>query len=201
MNRSNIHKETTITETTITKDACEDLKSNCKKGLFQNEVDYRVIFPDFAGRNITADLSHRYRADIISFISGRVYILEYKKFDETNRNRNMWGVLWLLDEDRKKLEQAIEQNILNINGEVIQIACVMNPQKVNEAHVAKMVERWLQESCGNRCPRIMNGNYSSVLHAYKEYVEEDEDVEGWQSVILNRKHYMTLVARKKLLGT
>ncbi len=112
-------------ETTITEAAAVRLKK-MKFGLFQNEVDYRLLLPSFTPPEEVGESTKNFRADLVGYTQSGFVLTEFKIYDELKRNKNPWGVLYYLDLDRLKLESAVKANSRGLEGVVCTVSAVRN---------------------------------------------------------------------------
>lgn len=163
-------------EVDITENVSEGLKKK-KQGLFQNEVDYRILFPDFTPPISETNNSTKYRADLVGFSDGGLSLIELKIYDEEKRNKNNWGVLYYLNKDRLKIEAAVKANKNNLNGiGAIVIAIKNTTFKKNNDQINLMIDMAGTLKKGERYPSIKNSNYFSILDALVGYTNKDSNI-------------------------
>src|SRR5437868_6923064 len=84
-----VRRKPTLNETGVTQRVARHFKES-KSGLFQNEVDYRIFWPEFR----PADPVKRSRLDLAGFMAGELLVVEVKVYDEKIKTKNPWGVLY-----------------------------------------------------------------------------------------------------------
>lgn len=174
-----------LKEVGITQLVAERLKRQ-KRGLFQNEVDYRILMPHFRPpADGTRDAS-RFRADLAAFTHGGLILTEFKIADERRRTMNPWGVLHWLCRDMRKLETAAHQNRGRLRGVVQFVVAVRNSShERNPGQVRLMMEHWGGAASNSRLPSVWNADYFSVLEVFRRYVQS-EGTRGWKTAAERR---------------
>jgi len=179
-------------EVPITEKVSEILKKK-KEGLFQNEVDYKVLFPEFCPPDHEENSRDKYRGDLVGFSGGGFSLIEFKIYDELKRNKNNWGVFWYFNHDRLKIESALEANSNNLNGIGSIVFALRNTDFViNQDQVSLMVNKFGTLKPGQSYPSIKNSNYYSILLAYKEYCR-NESKYSWDFEIVKKGNIAFLV--------
>ncbi|CAA9890557.1 hypothetical protein METHB2_240030 [Candidatus Methylobacter favarea] len=172
-------------EVEITQKVSSQLKDK-KIGLFQNEVDYRVLLPEF-----TPDDGHNCRGDLVGFSHGRFVLAEYKIYDENLINKNPWGVFYYFMRDRLKLESAIRYNSQNLPGHVMQICVIRNTDCVendvqNDVQIELILEHFkisnhfkmLKNDQRVKYPSLKGAKYLPILQAFKKF--PSESTHAWE---------------------
>jgi hypothetical protein len=156
----------------ITERVAEELKRN-KTGMFQSEVDYRIIFPGFVTPSDLPARSVRLRADLAGFSSGKLVLMEYKLYDERIRTSSPWKVLFYLLRDRLKLESVITANRDCLPGFVIQACAVKNTDfQEGEEQTRIMSDGFVDP----RAKSIRNARYYPILPAFAAYSKRESPV-------------------------
>ena len=174
----------TLNEVGITHAVAQEVK-RAKTGLFQNEVDYRVLFPRFRPPTSNVSGGDRWRADLVGFTRGEFVLTEFKVYDEELRNKNPWGVLHFLWRDVEKLEASVRQNHLALSGVAQFIFVVRNSgHMANIEQIRVMLDHWRQGG-RQRHPGIKGANYLSVLEVLRRLVKSHGHV-SWNISSGNR---------------
>ncbi len=183
-------------ETTITEVAALGLKKR-KFGLFQNDVDYRLLLPDFLPPEGVGLSTRNFRANLVGYTRHGFVLLEYRIYDELLRhNKNPWGILYYFDLDRKKLESAIEANAVKHQGIVCSVFAVRNTDfEEHPAQVSTMVESW---GMPGRNPPIKNSRYYPILHAMKGASAKLSKY-GWHYELVKKDRIAFLVGTASLI--
>jgi hypothetical protein len=175
-----------LLETEITTNVANNLKEK-KLGLFQNEVDYRVLLPDFKPNKNGILEKTKFRLDLAGYTATGFTLCEFKKYDEKKRDKNPWGVLFYFDQDRLKLEHAIftnKENTTNpLHGKALLVCSVINTDfNANTSQIALMVDQFQKN---NPNPPIRKSNYYSILESFEKTSKERNPT--WQFEIVKMK--------------
>jgi len=185
-------------EVPITEEVSEILKKK-KEGLFQNEVDYKVLFPAFMPPQDEGNSKDRYRGDLVGFSNGGFSLIEFKIYDENRKNKNNWGVFWYFNQDRLKIESARKANNKKLYGTGAIVFAVRNTDfKTNEDQVKLMAVKFGTLQSNERYPGIKNANYYSILEAYKEYCMKNSSFPWKFDEIIKKDNVAFLVGRIEL---
>ena len=184
-------------EVNITQIVAENMKKK-KTGLFQNEIDYRILFPNFDPTSHEGKSSQKFRADLVGFDSTGFSFVEFKMFDENKiKKKNIWGVFWLSYLDLLKLEAAVLSNVNNLEGTAAIIFAIRNTdfqERNNQS--AKMVEVFLKDNFDKK-PSIKGATYFPILSALKEYSKKKNKFQ-WIFEIKKKKNVAFLVGKLDL---
>jgi hypothetical protein len=180
-------------EVEITMRVAEDLKRK-KQGLFQNEVDYRILFPNFKPLPDSGTKEGRYRVDLVGFTANRFIFTEFKIWDENRRTKNPWGVFHFLRRDLRKLEAAVRQNKGRVNGAVQLLVALRNSDKIKDVAQIDLMWPYCRDNgtIHGRKPRTHCGNYFSVVEVFHKYIREREM--PWQSTAFSKSGTYFLAA-------
>lgn len=111
-------------EVKITGAVSETMKRR-RAGLFQNEVDYRILAPGFEPPENDCHAKSAYRADLVGYSKSGFTVAEFKIYDEEKRTKNPWGVLHFLQRDIEKLDKLAKTK-RKLWGNLISIVAIRN---------------------------------------------------------------------------
>ncbi len=114
----------TALEVKITGAVSKTMKQR-RAGLFQNEVDYRILVPDFESLENDCHAKKSYRADLVGYSKSGFTVAEFKIYDEEKRTKNPWGVIHFLRRDIARLNKLAETNH-KLWGDLIFIVAIRN---------------------------------------------------------------------------
>jgi hypothetical protein len=170
-------------EVDITQTVCRHLKENKRFGLVQNEVNYKILFPDFrVGDDPHA--SDSYRADLTAFTRDGFLLTEFKIYDEQKTRKGVWGVAHYLHRDISKLERAIDSNIDKHKGFVQFLFAVRNAKPRNDKQIATMKGFEKKPSGNEKRPNTSKGNFHSVLVLINEYLASSKP--QWRTELVEK---------------
>jgi hypothetical protein len=186
-----------LQEVAITEEVAHRLKRK-KTGMFQNEVDYRILFPRFTPPEDIPAKAQRLRADLAGFAAGKLILTEFKLYNENIRTSNHWKVLFYLLRDRVKLESAIRANENGIPGFVIQACAVQNTDFTEHREQTSIMSNGFVQENG-KAKSISNTRYFPILPAFANWTREISTFD-WDFQIVRKATTAVLIGVATLSG-
>ena len=188
----NLIKETLNRENNFEIDVTRRAVVNLKKtrlGIFQNEVDYRFLLPEYKPLKTNS----RSAVDLLGFIHGGFCLVEFKLFDETKpKSYHHWSALYHLKSDIEKLENAANGARINSSYPIkfLFVFAIRNSKRIlNKDQLEKAIESYTNNQGKN--PRVSNFNQYTVLKSI-EYLR-DELWPNWDFQFLHKKEDSFLI--------
>lgn len=184
LDRSNI-KEIDVTQAVI------DVLKKTRKGIFQNEIDYRFLLDDFK----PLKTSSRSAIDILGFMGDKFHFVEFKLFDEEKpRSYHHWSALWHLRSDIEKLKHASSFNS-KYDIEFYYVFAVRNfMDTINESQLDLASEFILKDD--DVKPKIKGFNQLTVLKTIEQVSKNNPEGWGkWETDIKKSKGDVFLIGK------
>jgi hypothetical protein len=184
-------RQPTSNEVDITAAVAITMKQK-RAGLFQNEVDYRILAPSFKSLENDCHASSAYRADLVGYSKSGFTVAEFKIYDEHKRTKNPWGVLHFLRRDVAKLD-ALAKSPNRLWGDLYSIIAIRNTDFDPGYEQQKSMLRAVESK--DKKPQLRGFRYYPILLVLETFLKRKVK---WDVEIVTKNETAFLIARRQL---